>query len=294
MRKKFDETLYRALKEENFVVLDIETTGFHPEKHSKIIEIGALKIKGGKFVEQFQALINPEVPITAKITEVTGITNEMVVNEHVYEDVLPHLYAFIEDCVIVCHNTPFDWDRFLLYYFKILGYYPTNQTLDTMKLFKKVYPKTSEKNLKVMSETMGVELQGHHRAVNDALVTAKCFLKLRKVILEEFETQFSKQIQLLPPKEKTPLPIIYPTYQTVVVSANYWEKPISKKVTHRRIYVSLREGEIFGKLHFDCNRRRWYNDDFPYDLDFSRVELLVMKKMNVAKLEEVLTLSKVS
>lgn len=293
MRKKLNVELYRKLKEETFVVLDIETTGFHPEKHAKVIEIGALKIKDGKFVEQFQVLIDPEIVIPPKITEVTQITNEMVKGAPVYEDVLPHLYSFIEGAVVVCHNTPFDWDRFLLHYFKTLSLHPMNETLDTMTLFKKVYPKTSGKKLKVMSETMGIPLEGHHRAVNDALVTAKCFLRLRETLLNEMETEFSEQIQGIERLTKATVPL-YPTPQTVVVSANYWEKPISKKVTHRRIYVSLREGDVFGKMYFDCNRHRWYNEDFPYNLNFNWVEELVKRRMNVSNLKEVSSKSQMS
>lgn len=293
MRKKLNIPLYQKLKEENFVVLDIETTGFHPEKHAKIIEIGALKIKKGRFVEQFQVLIDPEIPIPSKVTDVTHITNEMVEGAPIYEEVLPYLYDFIEDCVVVCHNTPFDWNRFLLHYFKTLSLHPAHATLDTMTLFKKVYPQTNGKNLKIMSETMGITLEGHHRAVNDALVTAKCFLKLRETLLNEMERDFGTQLQFIERLEK-PITPCYPTPQTVVVSANYWEKAVTKTTHYRRIYVSLREGDIFGKLYYDCNRQRWYNEDFPYNLNFSGVEQLVKQRLNVADLNDVPAQSQVS
>lgn len=292
-KKKFDADLYRKLKEESFVILDIETTGRHPESHSKIIEIGALKVVKGKFVEQFSTLINPELSISSTITEITKITNEMVEDSPVYEEVLPHLFSFIGDAVVVCHNTPFDWDRFLLYYFKRLGIFPTNETLDTMKLFKLVYPESSKKNLKVMTETMNVSLEGHHRAVNDALATAKCFLQLRATLLNQMEQAFPQEVEQVVPLEKEWIPL-FPTRKTVVVSANYWEKELNKKTTYRRIYVSLREGEVFGRLYYDCNTQRWYNEDFPYNLNFLWVEHLVAQKMNVAKIEDVSKQSKVS
>src|SRR5690625_3934279 len=102
------------LKNPHFVVIDIETTGFSPDKGGRIIEIAAVRVVHGVIKDKFHTLVDPQLKIPAKITRLTGITNEDVKGQPTAIKVLPELYRFIGDGVVVCHNLSFDWNRFLL------------------------------------------------------------------------------------------------------------------------------------------------------------------------------------
>lgn len=276
---------WHLLKHHTYVVVDIETTGFHPDKFARITEIGAIKIHHGKMVEQFHTLIDPEVKIPKDLVEKIGITDEMVKGKPKYEEVLPSFYRFIEGAVVVCHNAPFDWDRFLTYYFKKLGLYPANRVLDTMKLFKGLYPQMKRVNLEKMCGTLDIPLGNHHRALNDAMVTGFCFLKLQKQALAEIEQGLiqveSNEVEMGCECSMTPTTEVYPKATTSIVMANYWEKAISKKTTYRRIYVSLRDGQIYGRVYLDLTNQKWYNKDFPHTLDFDKVAQETVRFMNL-------------
>ena len=279
---------WQLLKQSTFVVVDIETTGFHPDKFAKITEIGAVKIVNGKMVQQFHTLIDPETKIPKDLVAKVGITDEMVAGKPKYEEVLPSFYKFIEGAVVVCHNAPFDWDRFLTHYFKKIGLYPTNQVLDTMKIFKGLYPDMKRVNLEKMCETLEVPLGTHHRALNDAMVTGFCFLKLRVQGLKELE-QGTLATPLNDAGSKATTSAkgveVYPKATTSVVMANYWEKEISKKTTYRRIYVSLRDGQVYGRVYLDLTNQKWYNKDFPHTLDFQKVAQETVRFMNLENVE---------
>lgn len=282
---------WQLLNHPTFVVLDLETTGFHPDKFAKITEIGAIKIQEGRMVEQFHTLIDPEVKIPKDLVDKIGISDEMVKGKPTYEEVLPAFYRFIEGAVIVCHNAAFDWDRFLTFYFKKIGIYPTNDVLDTMKIFKALYPEMKRVNLKKMCETLEIPLGTHHRALNDAMVTGFCFLKLKKQI-EESSQELTTLTMSTPMEQAEPVRSvtdIYPKSTTLVVMANYWEKAISKKITYRRIYVSLRDGQIYGRVYLDLTNRTWYNKDFPKTLDFKKVEQATIQFMKLENTEALMT-----
>src|SRR5699024_9974464 len=91
----------------SFVVFDIETTGFSPAAN-KIIEIGAVRVEEGKITDRFSSFVNPQVPISFKIENLTGINDSMVVNERTIDQVLPEFLEFSRGAVMVAHNASFD------------------------------------------------------------------------------------------------------------------------------------------------------------------------------------------
>ena len=93
--------------DETYVVFDLETTGFSP-KNDKIIEIGAVKVKNGKIIDSFSEFVNPRRPIPYKITELTGISDDMVRYSDSIDFVLPRFMDFIGDAAVVAHNASFD------------------------------------------------------------------------------------------------------------------------------------------------------------------------------------------
>jgi len=93
--------------DDDFVVFDIETTGFSPV-HNRIIEIGAVKVSGGKVTERFSTLVNPQVPIPFEIEKLTGIRDDMVQDAPLIDEILPQFLEFARGCVLVAHNAGFD------------------------------------------------------------------------------------------------------------------------------------------------------------------------------------------
>lgn len=172
----FDSLVQKDYLQNNeFVVFDLETTGLD-YKTNNVTEIGAVKIKNGRIVETFSSFVNPKQPISSEITRLTGITNDMVKDAPFFEDVLPDFYKFTKNSILVGQNIQFDFG-FIDYYSRQIDYIFTNKMEDTMNIAKKHIFLRNYK-LKTISEALSVPLINAHRAINDALATAKVFIKL--------------------------------------------------------------------------------------------------------------------
>ncbi|MBO6263272.1 MAG: 3'-5' exoribonuclease [Clostridia bacterium] len=165
-----------CLKGKSFVVVDIETTGVSYLSGDKITEIGAVKIENGKITEKFTTLINPKIPISREITELTGIDDEMVADKPTFNDVLPDFFKFCYGSCIVAHNIEFDY-KFIKYMAKDSGYVFTNDGIDTLALSKEILPRLKNHKLNTVCGYFNIEFL-HHRAMSDAHATAKLFLEL--------------------------------------------------------------------------------------------------------------------
>ena len=176
------DDLSRVLKEYNelplsqdFVVFDIETTGLSAV-HEKITEIGAVKISNYQIVDRFSELINPQKPIPFKITELTGITNEMVSDKRTIEEVLPDFLEFVGDSMLVAHNSDFD-TGFIREACNKQGLKYNLKALDTVTISRALLPELKRHKLNVIAKHLNIKLENHHRAVDDAEATANIFLK---------------------------------------------------------------------------------------------------------------------
>ena len=168
--------------QDSYVVFDIETTGFSPDVNH-IIEIGAVKVENGKIVDRFSSFVNPQVPIPYRIEELTHINDSMVMDAPLIDKVLPDFLAFCEGCVLVAHNADFDVS-FIKRKATNLGinYNPTY--LDTVAMARYLLPNLNRFKLDTVAKAVGVNLDNHHRAVDDAACTAEIFVKFI-VMLEE-------------------------------------------------------------------------------------------------------------
>lgn len=164
------------LKNKEFVVFDLETTGLD-YLTCKVTEIGAVKIKNGKISEIFSTFINPQVPISAEITKLTSITDEMVKDAPLLEDVIPDFFKFCNNTTLVAQNTSFDFS-FIDYNSRKINYIFENEKEDTIVIAKKYIKGLKNYKLKTIAEYLKVPLINAHRAINDALCTAKVFLSL--------------------------------------------------------------------------------------------------------------------
>ena len=168
----------RELAGAEFVVFDLETTGAKAPP-CRITEIGAYRVRNGEIVDEFQTLLNPEMPIPRFITELTGISDDMVADAPRFADVAPDFLSFIGDSVLVAHNSGFDM-RFLNYEIGRVfpDYRVANPCLCTVQLSRKLLPHIANHKLVTVADHYSIDLINHHRASADAFATAHIFINL--------------------------------------------------------------------------------------------------------------------
>ena len=166
------------------VVFDIETTGFGP-KNCRIIEIGAGKVADGKIIGKFSCFVNPKQSIPEEITKLTSITQEMVINEPEIDIVLPKFLEFCKGCFLVAHNASFD-TSFIFENMERLGLKGEFTIADTVTMSRVLLPGLKNYKLDTVADRLGIVLEHHHRAVDDAGCTAEIYIKLCELANEQF------------------------------------------------------------------------------------------------------------
>ena len=161
-----------------FVIVDLETTGASPKKGAAITEIGAVKVKNGQYLGNFESFVNPLAPIPEYITEMTGITDLMLAKAPVIDEILPAFLEFAgsaDETIIVAHNAPFDLS-FLKSAAKELDLsWPKYKTLDTVTIARQVLSKEDVPNCKLstLAQFFGTITEPNHRALDDAKATTE-------------------------------------------------------------------------------------------------------------------------
>jgi DNA polymerase III subunit epsilon len=171
-QRSFDE-LGRPLRDVTFCVVDLETTGGSAAAGSMITEVGAVKVRGGEVLGEFQTLVNPHQAIPAFIAVLTGITDSMVAAAPRIEQVLPQFLEFAQGCVLVAHNAPFDVG-FLRHFAEQQGRpWPRFEVVDTAKLARRVITRDDAPNCKLSSLAAAFQATTtpNHRALSDARAT---------------------------------------------------------------------------------------------------------------------------
>ena len=166
-----------------YVVFDTETTGLNAAEHT-IIEVAAVKMKGAEIVDQWTELIDPQLEIGPKTTEITGITNEMLRGQETLDVVLRKFKEFTGDAVLVAHNAEFD-KAFINACAKRIGMEPWNNAfLDTLPLARMMYKGMRNYRLGTLAKKFNVELINAHRALDDTVALAHIFQQMLKDIKE--------------------------------------------------------------------------------------------------------------
>ncbi|MBQ8947401.1 MAG: PolC-type DNA polymerase III [Lachnospiraceae bacterium] len=176
--------LDRKIADQTYVVFDIETTGFSPV-NDRIIEIGAVKIRGGEVIDRYSTFVNPEIPIPFDIETLTHINDNMVMGSPTIEHILPEFLEFIEgpDTVLVGHNVKFDVSFIRENMKRILHEELPYTYADTAGMARVVLPGHKKYTLDAVAKLLNVRLDTHHRAVDDAECTAWIYIDLMKKIL---------------------------------------------------------------------------------------------------------------
>ena len=203
-QRTFDE-LGRPLREMTFCVVDLETTGGSAEAGSMITEIGAVKVRGGEVLGEFQTLVNPHTAIPPFIAVLTGITNSMVADAPTIDSALPSFLEFASGCVLVAHNAPFDVG-FLRHFAEVQGRpWPAFEVLDTALMARRVITRDDAPNCKLSSlaKVFRSATTPNHRALADARATVDVLHGLMERLgglgvhtLEELQT-FSSRVSPL-------------------------------------------------------------------------------------------------
>jgi DNA polymerase-3 subunit epsilon len=200
-QRSFDE-LGRPLRDITFCVVDLETTGGSPTAGSMITEIGAVKVRGGEVLGEFQTLVNPHTEIPAFIAVLTGISNSMVVDSPSIDSALPAFLEFAAGTVLVAHNAPFDVGFLKHFCAAQERPWPTFEVVDTAKLARRVITRDDAPNCKLSSlaKAFGSTTTPNHRALSDARATVDVLHGLMERLgglgvhtLEELQT-FSSRV----------------------------------------------------------------------------------------------------
>ena len=173
----------RTLSEVTFIVLDLETTGASPTTGCAITEIGAIAIRGGEILEEFSSFVNPQVALPEYIVNLTGITDEMLIDAPLINQVFPDFIEFIdrhEHVHLVAHNAPFDIGFLKAAATQLSHIWPKYEVIDTVKLARRVIERSEIENYKLgtLSQFFNTKALPNHRALDDVKTTVEVLHRL--------------------------------------------------------------------------------------------------------------------
>lgn len=267
--KKVEDLHHVLMTAKEFVVLDIETTGFSIEKAAEIIEIGAVLLDGetGRIKGRFSQFIQPAhlFGIPKKIEVLTHISWDTVKDQPFFEDVLPSFAHLLGDRPVVAHNASFDWYRFLYPYFLRVGHHATNEVICSMRLAQFLYPglSTAGYSLDALYKAAGLSMENHTDAFADAVYTAQFFAHM----LQDYRRLYRSR----PPRAEdiavpNPLPSSIPyadLRQLKIRRINYY--PGRARRMGGRIYVSTNMGRLYysERRHLWSGVELWCRENIP-------------------------------
>ncbi len=190
----------RTLNTVPFVIVDLETTGGAPFGGSEITEFGAIKVCGGEVISEFTTFVKPEGSVPVFITELTGITDEMLLDAPDIYEVLPQFFEWCgseAETVLIAHNAPFDISFLKAAAAKLEIPWPDFVILDTVKIARNTIPRDEILNYKLstLAQFFETEVQPTHRALDDAKTTVELFHRLLGIHGKKVQTL--KDLQIL-------------------------------------------------------------------------------------------------
>jgi DNA polymerase-3 subunit epsilon len=174
--------LARPLSDTEFVVVDLETTGGSPARGDAIIEIGAVRIDRGRQLDFFQRLVDPGRRLPSFITQLTGITDDMLAGQRRLGEALPEFLEFVGDRVLVAHNAKFDLGFLEEAARRLFGRPIHLPHLCTMRLARQLVPDLRRRGLEAVASHFAIALVDRHRALGDARMTAEIFLRFLELL----------------------------------------------------------------------------------------------------------------
>ena len=219
-----------------FVVFDTETTGMPPG--ARLVEIGALKVRGHHVVDRFESLVYPECPIPEQVIRIHGIDDRMVQDAPTADEVVPKFFKWIGKAPLVGHNIRFDATVLAAEAARYDLGLPDNKLLCTLLASRKLLKRRSHA-LQSLVEELGLPTAEHHRALADAEHTLNLMFKMEMMFGKEFRTSSMGQNQALHAQRLDPVPS---THQTDILQ-DAAEQGIPVQMTYR-----LRSGSVYQTL----------------------------------------------
>ena len=198
-----------------FILFDIETTGLN-RQDDRITEIGAVRVRNGEIRDSFDTFVNPKIPIPPRITELTGINDEMVKDAPGIREALQAFYAFCGDSVLVAHNAKFD-TSFIKTTAARLDMPFTYTFLDTLTLAKALLPELKSYKLNLLVKHLKLPDFNHHRACDDAMALARVFIEFIHMLENKYGV---RQLQKIGGLFSTGDPKKAKTYHIIILAAN--------------------------------------------------------------------------
>lgn len=188
--------LARSLDDTTFVVVDLETTGGAPGVGHAIIEIGALRLHGGRVVDRFASLVHPGRRLPRFITQLTGISEAMVAEAPPIAAVLPAFADFAADAVLVAHNAAFDLAFLNAALLQLRGSVFEQPYLCTLRLTRRLVPELRRRSLDALGGHFGIPLVDRHRALGDARITAEVFFHFLELLRTQRITRLDQLLDV--------------------------------------------------------------------------------------------------
>jgi DNA polymerase III subunit epsilon len=179
-------------REMSLAVVDVETTGFDANE-CRVIEVGIVRFERGQIAERWGQLIDPGCEIPAKITEITGITQDMVKGQPSFRELKWDIYGRLRDRLLVAYNAPFDWGFLEAEMTRAGLTMPELPVLDPLVWARHLMPKERSHRLGLVAEKLGIDLSQAHRAEHDAEATGKVLLRFADKVPVELGTLLAEQ-----------------------------------------------------------------------------------------------------
>lgn len=259
----------------NFYVVDIETTGAN-SRSDRITDLAVIKVKSGEIVDSFTSLVNPRQPIPKFIQSMTGITDGMVRNAPDEMEVLEKYIKFIdtENAVFVAHNANFDYYFIRNALMRTFGKPIDQHVLCTVKLARKILPKTQKVNLTALTKYYHIPVFMRHRALGDAFATARALIRMLEVLKLEHGIETLEQLKDF--KRKSRKRLKFNSYE----KENLLEKLDSVPDCQGIFHLLNNMGEIIYSDKADNLRDKLYSFFDPYSLSSIKMKRILEETAN--------------
>lgn len=174
------------IKNTEYVVFDVETTGLSPQSGDRIVEIAAVRVKNWEVVGTFESLINPERELPEEAQRIHNITEDMIAAAPTADEVLPKIIDFTGGACLVGHNIKFDLN-FLCFQLSLIGRRLRDETpaIDTLKMAKELLPHLTSFRLSHVAHSLGAKIETTHRALPDVILTASVMSRLLAIAQDQ-------------------------------------------------------------------------------------------------------------
>ncbi len=271
-------------KERLYAIVDIETTG-GLVKRDKITEIAIVLHDGQQVIDQYQTLVNPERSIPEFITNMTGITNDMVADAPLFCEVAKDIVLKTEGAIFVAHNARFDYG-FLREEFSRLGYAYTRKQLCTVRLSRKMLPQLKSHSLDSLIRHFSLSVNNRHRALDDALATAEVF---KRITCSGVGVEFSDDMINLGIKEaKLPATISLEHLHKLPEGAGvYYFHDQDGKVIYagKSIHIKKRVAQHFTEISNKAGKMQQRVHDITYTLTGSELIASLLENAEIKRLQ---------